>query len=77
MKRQRSQPWLLAITVRALKYVWLALVGLTLTYLVALALGFGVLAALVSELTLWLLPRALVLLGCLVAIATVSESMRS
>ena len=76
MKQQRSHRWLLELTAKVLKYFLLSLAGLTIAHIAAIALEFTPIANLIVTLLEQLLTRGSVLMGCLVAIAAIVESLR-
>jgi hypothetical protein len=76
MKQQEPRRWLLELTFKAVKYLFLSLVGCTIAYIMALVLECTVITEVIAIAVEHLLPRALVLVGCLAAAAVITESVR-
>ena len=76
MKQQQPRQWLLKLTVKALKYFFISLAGCAIAFIVAFVLEWTLMTDAIIFASEHLLPRALVLLGCLVAIAVITESLR-
>ena len=76
MKQQQPRSWLLDLTTRVLKYFLLSLAGCTLAYTVAFVLEWWLITDLIVTALEHLLLQALVLIGCLAAIAIIIESIR-
>jgi hypothetical protein len=76
MKQQEPRRWLLELTFKAVKYFLLALAGCAIAYIVALVLECTVITAMIAIAAEHLLPRALVLIGCLASTAVITESVR-
>lgn len=76
MKQQEPRRWLLELTFKAVKYLFLSLVGCTIAYIMALVLECTVITEVIAIAVEHLLPRALVLVGCLAAAAIITESVR-
>jgi hypothetical protein len=76
MKQQEPRRWLLELTFKAVKYLFLSLAGCAITYIVALVLECAVITEVIAIAIERLLPRVLVLIGCLAAAAVITESVR-
>jgi hypothetical protein len=76
MKQQEPRRWLLDLTFKAVKYLFLSLAGCAIVYTVAFVLECRVITEVVEIAAEHLLLRALVLVGCLAAIAIITESIR-
>lgn len=76
MKQQEPRRWLLELTFIALKYFLLALAGCTILYIKAFILEFWLITEVIMIVVEHLLLRASVLIGCLAAIAIITESLR-
>ena len=76
MKQQEPRRWLLELTFKAAKYLFLSLAGCTIAYIMALVLECTVITEVIEIAVEHLLPRALVLIGCLAATAVITESVR-
>lgn len=76
MKQQQPRRWLLEWTFKAVKYLFLSLAGCTIAYIMALVLECTLITEVIAIAVEHLLPRALVLVGCLAAAAIITESVR-
>jgi hypothetical protein len=76
MNNKRPRNWWMEISVKALKYFLLSLVGCTITYFVALILGITVIADLATVFLKHMAVKGAALLSCLFAIAVITESIR-
>lgn len=76
MRRPHRQNGLLPLAFKLVKYFLLALAGLTITYIAAIGLDLPLIAQAIVVFLEQALGRSLVLLGCLWAIAVISESVR-
>lgn len=76
MKQQQPRQWLLKLTFKALKYFFISLVGCAIAFIMAFILEWTLMTEVIMFASEHLLPRALVFLGCLVAIAVITESLR-
>ena len=76
MKQQEPRRWLLKLTFKAVKYLFLSLAGCTIAYIMALVLGYTVITEVIAIAVEHFLFRALVLIGCLAAAAVITESVR-
>jgi hypothetical protein len=76
MKQQEPRRWLLELTFKAVKYLLLSLAGCTIAYIMALVLECMVITEVIAIAVEHLLPRVLVLIGCLAAAAVITESVR-
>ncbi|NEQ34567.1 MAG: hypothetical protein F6K04_26940, partial [Leptolyngbya sp. SIO4C5] len=70
------RPNLIDYSYKVLKYFLLSLAGLTIAHIAAIALEFTPIANLIVTFLEQLLTRGSVLMGCLVAIAAIVESLR-
>lgn len=77
MTRQQNQHMLLCSAMKAIKYFLLGLASCTLTYVISMALNLNWLANLMVAILKHGLLRASVLLICLIAIAVITESIKS
>jgi hypothetical protein len=76
VRRQQPRNWFMEIGVKALKYFLLSLAGCTIAYFIALVLGINVIADIATALLKYLAMRVAALIGCLLAIAAITESIR-
>ena len=76
MKQQEPRRWLLKLTFKTVKHLFLSLAGCTIAYIVALVLEYTVITEVIAIAVEHLLPRVLVLIGCLAAAAVITESVR-
>ena len=76
MKQQQPRRWLLELTFKAVKYFLLALAGCAIAYIVAFMLEYWLITEIIMIVVEHLLLRASVLIGCLAAIAIITESIR-
>jgi len=76
MKQQEPRRWLLKLTFKAVKYLFLSLAGCTIAYIMAFILGYTVITEVIAIAVEHFLFRALVLIGCLAAAAVITESVR-
>lgn len=76
MRRPHHPDGLLPLTFKLVKYFLLALAGFTITYIAAIVLEMPLVAEAIAVFLEHVLARSLVLLGCLWAIAVISESVR-
>jgi hypothetical protein len=77
MKQRQPQNWLLELAVKALKYFLLSLAGCTIAYVVSVVLELSLITHFAIALLERVLSRVLVLVTCLLAIAVITESLRS
>jgi len=64
------------LTFKAVKYLFLSLAGCTIAYIMAFILGYYLITEVILIVVEHLLLRASVLIGCLTAIAIITESLR-
>ena len=76
MKQQQPRRWLLELTFKAVKYFLLARAGCAIAYIVAFMLQYWLITEVIMIALEHLLLRGPVLLGCLAAIAIITESIR-
>jgi len=76
VRHQQPRNWFMEIGVKALKYFLLSLAGCTIAYFVALVLGIYFIADIATALLKHLAVRVAALIGCLLAIAVITESVR-
>ena len=76
MRQQQPRKWLLELAAKALKYFLLSLAGCTIAYIGSVALGISFVSAVAILVLEQILSRAFILVGCLIAIAAIAESLR-
>ncbi|MBE9136134.1 hypothetical protein IQ254_02780 [Nodosilinea sp. LEGE 07088] len=76
MRRPHHPKHLLVLTFRLIKYFLLGLVGCTIAYVIALVFDLPLVSVVIVVFLEQVLARSLVVLGCLWAIAVISESTR-
>jgi membrane protein DedA with SNARE-associated domain len=64
------------IGVKALKYFLLSLAGCTIAYFIALVLGIYFIADIATAFLTYIAAKVAALIGCLLAIAVITESIR-
>ncbi|MEM6433700.1 MAG: hypothetical protein AAF773_07585 [Cyanobacteria bacterium P01_D01_bin.115] len=77
MKHQQPRNWLMELAVKALKYFLLNLAGCTIAYVVSVVLEMSFVTEVAIVVLEQFLARALILMICLIAIAVITESLRS
>jgi hypothetical protein len=76
MKQQEPRRWLLELTFKAVKYFLLALAGCAIAYIMAFMLEYWLITEVIMIVVEHLVLRVLVLIGCLAAVAVITESVR-
>ncbi len=76
MRQQQPRKWLLELAAIALKYFLLSLAGCTIAYIVSVVFDISLVSAIAILVLEQILARAFILVGCLIAIAAIAESLR-
>jgi hypothetical protein len=77
MKPPYSQSWLLQTLVQVLRFFFLGLAGCTVSYVISIVLELNALEQILIDIAENILPKASILVVCLIAVAVITESLRN